>query len=122
MTDWFDSSFSLNDLVKTGIYVFINHRVKQYYVGKATLCFGTRFLMELGKKQGGDKTIKGYDLVFNYEDTELIYEKSFIWTEKYMRGFDLDALEREVFRDYHIRKYPDYVCLNKYQVKKWSNS
>jgi hypothetical protein len=61
MTDWLHRTFSLNDLVKTGIYVFINHRLKQYYVGKATFCFGARFLMELGKKQSGEKTLDGYN-------------------------------------------------------------
>jgi hypothetical protein len=119
MTDWLDRAFSLDDLVKIGIYVFINHRLEQYYVGKATFCFGTRFLMELGKKQSGEKTLDGYDLVFDHPDTELIYEKSFHWTERYNRRFDLDRLEREVFLEYKTRKYPNYISLNKRGVKKW---
>ena len=119
MTDWFDRPVSLNDLVKIGIYVLINHRLKQYYVGKATLCFGTRFLMELGRKQSGEKTAHGYDLVFSHPDTELVYEKSFVWMEKYIRGFDLDALEKEVFLKYNKINHPDYIFLNKQNVAKW---
>jgi hypothetical protein len=119
MTDWLNRAFSLNDLVKTGIYVFINHRLQQFYVGKATFCFGARFLMELGKKQSGEKTLDGYDLVFDHPDTELIYEKAFHWMERYNRHFDLDALERDVFLDYNIKKYPNYTYLNKRNVKTW---
>lgn len=119
MTDWLNRSFSLTELVKTGIYVFINHQLKQYYVGKAGFCFGARFLTELGRKQSGDKTVAGYDLLFNHSDTELIYAKSFLWTEKYIRGFDLDALEVKVFRHYQ-RRYPDYAPLNRRQRRTWT--
>jgi hypothetical protein len=121
MADWPHRAFSLNDLVKTGVYVFINHRLKQFYVGKATFCFGARFLMELGKKQSGEKTLDGYDLVFDHPDTELIYEKAFDWMERYNRRFDLDRLEKEVFLEYKTRKYPNYTPLNKRSVKKWLN-
>jgi hypothetical protein len=75
--------------------------------------------MELGKKQSGEKTLDGYDLVFDHLDTELIYEKAFHWMERYNHRFDLDALERDVFLDYTIRKYPHYTYLNKRNVKKW---
>jgi hypothetical protein len=117
-TDWLNRSFTLTELVKTGIYVFVNHRLKQYYVGKAAFCFGARFLMELGRKQSGDKTVAGYDLLFGHPDTELIYAKSFLWTDKYIRGFDLDALEAKVFRRYQ-RTYPDYAPLNK-RHRRWT--
>ena len=122
MIDWLRRPFSLGHLVKTGIYVFINHRLRQYYVGKATVCFGTRFLRELGKKQRGERTLDGYDLVFSHSDTELIYARTFLWTERYDRRFDLDRLEREVFLEYKTRKYPNYIPLNKRSVKKWLNS
>ena len=75
--------------------------------------------MELGRKQGGEKTAHGYDLVFNHPDTELVYEKSFVWMEKYIRGFDLDALEKEVFLRYNRTKHPDYTFINKQHVAKW---
>ncbi len=119
ITDWLNRSFTLTELVKTGIYVFINHRLQQFYIGQASFCFGARFLMEVGRRQSGDKTVAGYDLVFDHSDTELIYAKSFLWTEKYIRGFDLDALEAKVFRQYQ-KRYPDYAALNKRHRRKWT--
>jgi hypothetical protein len=106
--DWLNRPFTLADLVKTGIYVFLNHRLKQYYIGKAGFCFVAIFLTELGRKHSGDKTVAGYDLIFDHSDTELIYARSFLWTDKYIRGFDLDALEGKVFRHYR-KRYPDYA-------------
>jgi hypothetical protein len=121
MTDWMHRSFTLGDLVKAGIYIFINHRLKQYYIGGTKTCFGSRFLREIGKRQGGESNVGGYDLVFEEPDTEIVFAKSFIWIERYRDNFDLDALEGKIFREYR-RRYPNYLSLNRRRVKKWSQS
>jgi len=114
---WLLRPFTLIELVNVGVYVFINHRLKQYYVGQATTSFGVRFIREVGRRLADKPTPAGYDLVFDHEDSEIIYAKSYLWTE--IRYCNLDSVEADVFNRYR-RQYPDYAALNKRGVKKWN--
>jgi hypothetical protein len=96
--------------------VFVNHRLKQYYVGQATTSFGVRFIREVGRRLAEKPTTAGYDLVFDHEDSEIIYERSYLWTQ--IRHCNLDNVEADVFNNYR-NLYPDYAALNKRSVKKW---
>ena len=116
---WLTRPFTLAELVNVGIYVFINHRLKQYYVGQATASFGVRFIREVGRRVAEKATTVGYDLVFNHDDTEIIYEQSYHWTR--IRHCNLDGVEADAFNKYRSL-YPDYVALNKRSVKKWQLS
>lgn len=119
MTGWLIRPFTLADLVNVGIYVFINHRLKQYYVGQATASFGVRFIREAGRRLAKRPTTGGYDLVFDCDDSEIIYARSYRWTA--IRHCNLDSIEAEVFNEYRSR-YADYTALNKRGVKKWQRS
>ena len=113
---WLVRPFTLIELVNVGVYVFVNHRLKQYYVGQATTSFGARFIREVGRRLAEQPTTAGYALVFDHEDSEIIYEKSYRWTE--IRHCNLDGVEADVFNKYrHL--YPDYAALNRRSVKKW---
>lgn len=115
-TGWLLRPFTLAELVNVGVYVFVNHRLKQYYVGQATTSFGVRFIREVGRRLAEKPTTAGYDLVFDCGDSEIIYERSYRWTQ--IRHCDLDSIEAEVFNKYQAL-YPDYAALNKRSVKKW---
>src|SRR2546430_7241136 len=78
---WLLRPFTMTELVNVGVYVFVNHRLKQYYVGQATTSFGVRFIREAGRRLAEKPTTAGYDLVFDHQDSEIIYEKSYRWTE-----------------------------------------
>lgn len=114
---WLLRPFTLAELVNVGVYVFINHRLKQFYVGQATTSFGVRFIREVGRRLAETPTTAGYDLVFDHEDSEIIYEKSYRWNE--IRHCNLDGVEADVFKKYR-NLYPDYAALNKRSVKKWN--
>jgi hypothetical protein len=114
---WLLRPFTLTELVNVGVYVFINHRLKQYYVGQARMCFGARFLREVGRRLAGEQTVAGYDLVFEHEDTEVLYERLYLWTQ--VRHCNFDDVEGDVFNEYRDR-YPNYMSLNKRGVKKWN--
>jgi hypothetical protein len=115
---WLLRPFTLAELVNVGVYVFINHRLRQYYVGQATVCFGTRFLREIGRRLAGERTTAGYDLIFEHQDTEVLYVRSYLWTQ--VRRCNLDDVEADVFKEYQ-EKYTDYMTLNKRSVKKWNS-
>lgn len=116
---WLLRPFTLAELVNVGVYVFINHRLKKYYVGQTRFCFGARFLQEVGRRLAEERTTTGYDLVFEHEDTEIIYERSYPWTQIRRYHCDLDGVEADVFSEYR-NQYPDYSVLNKRNVKKWN--
>jgi hypothetical protein len=118
-TGWLLRPFTLAELVNVGVYVFINHRLKQYYVGQTRFCFGARFLQEVGRRLANERTTAGYIIVFEHEDTEIIYERAYSWTQIRRFHCDLDSVEGEVFREYRDR-YPNYCVLNKRNVKKWN--
>jgi hypothetical protein len=72
--------------------------------------------MELGKKQSGDKTTLGYSLLFDHDDTDVIYARKFKYADK--KTASIDTAEKEVFLEYR-NKYPCYTFLNK-NIKNWT--